>query len=199
MRFVPVIAAALAMVSCSEAKTQAGEEAQVVAPANADAWVLDKGASRVTFKGVQQGAEFEGRFSSFDAVIILDPDNLDAASISATIDMSSVDAGDGERNSSLPTKDWFYVKKYPQATFSSDRITNTGPDMYEAAGVLMIKDIAKEITLPFRLTVSEGVADATGVLTLVRTDYGVGQGAFATDEWIDLNVEVQVDLRATRP
>ena len=199
MRLFSVLVTSLVLLACSGAETQAVEAPAEATGDISNAWVVDRSASSVGFTGSQQGKTFEGTFGSFDAVIVLDPDDLGAASIRATIDMESVDAGNGERNSSLPGKDWFHVREHPEAVFVSDAISRTGDNNYEAAGTLTLKGISQNVILPFSLEITDGVAEAEGELTLIRTDYKVGDGAFATGEWIALEVDVTVTIRAIRP
>jgi len=163
-----------------------------------DAWTLDPAASSITFTAEQQGDEFTGRFDSFSADIRLDPEDLSTAMISASIDMTSVDAGATDRNDALPTNDWFAVKKFPEATFVSDEITSLGDDRYQAIGTLTIKDVSQPATLPFTLMIDGDMAKASGTLELTRTDYNVGTGAYKDGKWVGLPVLVMIDITATR-
>ena len=53
--------------------------------------------------------------------------------------------------------------------------------------------------LPFTLTIAGNTAHAVGKVPLVRTAFGVGQGAWATAEYVALEVNVDIDLVATSP
>jgi polyisoprenoid-binding protein YceI len=196
MRFFLALVAALTLAACGNAQNEA--QAVEIETAPASGWVVDKETSSVIFRGKQEGETFEGRFASFDAAITLDPANLAGASIRAVIDMSSFEAGDGDRNAALPGKDWFHVKKHPEAVFASSAITQTGDGQYEAAGSLTIKGVSKDITLPFSLNIDGDTAAATGNLTLIRTDYNVGEGPYEKGTWVDLNVEVEITINATK-
>ncbi|NHK26899.1 YceI family protein [Parvularcula flava] len=163
-----------------------------------DVWAIDPAVSSVTFTAEQQGQEFTGEFGSFSADIRLDPQDLSDAMISATIDMTSVDAGSTDRNDALPTNDWFAVKKFPEATFVSDEINSLGGDQYEAVGTLTIKDVSQPANLPFTLSIDGDTATASGTLDLTRTDYNVGTGAYKDGKWVGLPVTVMVEITATR-
>ena len=160
-------------------------------------WTVDTGASRIEFTGSQTGKEFTGTFSAFDIEIVFDPDNLGASRIKATIDTASASTGDRQRDDALPSADWFAASTYPAAVFESTDIRATGGG-YAANGKLTIRGISKDIALPFTLDISGDKATADGSLTLLRTDFGVGQGEFSTGEWVGLDVKIVIHVEATR-
>lgn len=176
----------------AEADAASSEAAAPAAPVK---WTVDKGRSRIEFTGSQTGKEFTGSFSSFDISIVFDPDNLGAARIKATIDMASAKTGDRQRDDALPGKDWFSVASFPSAVFESSDIRAAGTG-YEARGTLSLRGVSKDLTLPFSLDISGDHAVADGSVSLVRSDFGVGQGEFATGEWVGLDVKVAIHIEA---
>lgn len=170
-----------------------------VTPATAPAqqWALDRGASRIEFTGSQTGKEFSGSFSVFDVSIAFDPDNLDASHIKATIDTASAATGDRQRDDALPTSDWFSSSSFPTAVFESSDIRAAGR-AYEARGRLTLRGVSKDVALPFSLEIDGDRAVADGAVTLVRSDFGVGQGEFAGGEWVGLDVKVTLHIEANR-
>jgi polyisoprenoid-binding protein YceI len=163
-----------------------------------DAWALDRSASSIVFTGVHGDEGFTGRFGTFDAAITLDPDELEAAQITAAVDLGSVDAGTTERNESLPEADWFDIARHPRATFRSTEVRRVGDGRYEADGVLSIKGVDRPVTMPFTLTVAGDRAVADAAITLDRTAYGIGQGEFASEEWVGVSVSVAIHVEAER-
>ncbi len=161
-------------------------------------WVVDAKTSTLTFSAKQTGKTFNGRFQKFAPVIVFDPANLAGSSIVVTVDMTSARTGDAQRDSALPTQDWFEVKKFPQAKFVSKSIVAKGPGAYEAVGTLTIRDVTMPLTLPFTLTMTGGKAAAKGAVTLQRQKFGVGKGDFATDEWVGFDVGVSYVVNASR-
>jgi len=166
--------------------------------AAAGTWIVDKATSWVGFTGTQTGKEFRGRFLAYDAAIELDPNNLAAAKIEVEIDMTSAKTGDKQRDDALPGKDWFAAAAFPKAHFRSRDVFATGSGTYEARGSLTIREVTRDLALPFRLSIDGNRASADGMVVLVRTDYGVGQGEFATGEWVGLDVKVSFHIEATR-
>ena len=197
--------AALASTSCSQAQdapvieaipTIAQPASDVISEALNGTWKKIDTESHLKFTAKQQGNEFTGEFNDFETVIKFDPENLPTANVTATIDIGSISAGDKDRDGALPGKEWFFVKKFPKAVFQSTDFSKTGDDSYEAAGTLSIKDVSQPLTLPFSLTITDGIADMNGQVTIDRTLWEVGSGAWSTDEWVSTAVVIDVKIKA---
>ncbi|GLS44137.1 YceI family protein [Methylobacterium brachythecii] len=171
---------------------------QVVAlPAAASEWAVDPARSSIKFSGVQVGAPFTGRFERFDAKIDFDAAKPEAGHATVLVDLASARTGDVQRDEALPQKDWFDAKAASQARFEAARFVDKGRGDYEAVGTLTIRGTSRPLTLPFHLSFEQGKAHAVGRVGLIRTDFGVGQGVWATGQWVALDVGVAVDLIAT--
>ena len=195
---------ALALLACSDApETTApapGAEADLDRPDLAGEWVweVDESASTLAFSGTQNGEGFRGEFTDWEAAVRLDPDNLDDAEIDVRIAMASARTGDRDRDEALPSRDWFDATRHPYARFRSDEVSHEGRDDYRARGTLDIRGLSQSVVLPFTLDIDGTEARARGTLALDRSDFGVGQGDFETDQWIAFPVRVEVDLVAER-
>lgn len=159
-------------------------------------WLVVKAASHVKFTATQQGNEFTGTFETFDAIINFKEDTIEKANVTATIDLKSVSAGDKDRDGALPGKEWFNIKAFPKAIFQSNDFIKTGENNYEARGTLSMKGKSQPLTLPFTLDISGAKAEMAGTVTLDRTLWEVGTGAWATDEWVSTKVMVDVKISA---
>ncbi|MEO1656430.1 MAG: YceI family protein [Pseudomonadota bacterium] len=199
-------ASLLVLVACGGGEPEApeaeisreGVDVSVEQPASAAAWVIDREASSIGFRATQNDNQFDGTFGRWDASIALDLEDPAAeGALFARIDLASADAGNTERNGSLPTKDWFHVAMFPVSEFSSDAVTLTGEGTYEAQGQLSIKGVTKDVVMPFTVVVDEaGRAVADGSVMLDRSDFNIGEGQFATGEWVGLEVEVLLHMEA---
>jgi cytochrome b561/polyisoprenoid-binding protein YceI len=166
--------------------------------AHAADWAVDFGASRLGFAGVQSGSPFEGRFTRWQADIAFDPADPAGGHARIAIDMTSAVTGDKQKDESLPQSDWFDAKAFPQALFEASGFRAKGGNAYEAEGSLSIRGVRKTVVLPFTLDISGDTAHARGKLDLLRTDYGVGQGAWSDGSIVALAVAVTVDVTAKR-
>lgn len=161
-------------------------------------WTVDAKASSLAFTATQTGKPFKGQFQKFAPVIVFDPSNLAGSSIAVAVDIASARTGDGQRDSALPSPDWFDAKKFPQAKFVSNKITSKGQGAYEAIGTLTIRDVTLPLTVPFSLTITGDKALAKGRVTLQRQKFGIGRGEFATDEWVGFDVAVDYTINAAK-
>jgi polyisoprenoid-binding protein YceI len=167
-------------------------------PAQAADWQVYPAKSRLGFSGIQTGVKFQGSFGKWQAEIAFDPAQPEAGHAKVTIDLASARTGDTQRDTALPQPDWFDTAAHPQASFEADHFIAKGGDAYDAPGKLTIRGIAKDVVLPFTLTISGDLATAKGHLSLMRSDFGIGQGPWSTGQWVALEAGVDVDLTATR-
>ena len=164
----------------------------------ANQWAVVPGESSLTFEAVQAGTVFEGRFGRFDAEIRFSEQDLASSYVRAVVDITSIDAGAAERNQALPTKPWFDAGAFPQAIFESSDFRRSAAGRYEAVGMLTIKGVSQPATLPFSLKTDGETAHMIGFLKVVRDDFNVGTGEWASDTWIGLDVQVSVDIVARK-
>lgn len=161
-------------------------------------WTVDPAKSRLGFSGTQTGEPFQGAFTRYNAAIAFDPAHPEAAHIKVTVDLSSATTGDTQRDTALPGDDWFDIAHFPQAIFTSDTIRKKPDGSYEAIGTLNLRGVSHPLTLPFTLAINGASAHVKGRTTLVRTAFGVGQGQWATADYVALEVGIDIDIMAER-
>ena len=140
---------------------------------------IGKAHSEVAFQLRHLLTKVRGRFTEFDGTVLFDQAHPERSSASLTIDASSVDTGTPDRDTHLPSDDFFGVGTHPKITFISPRVAKTGDDAYDVAGRLTIRGIAKEITMP--ITYLGTAKDPSGSvragfetsLTVNRKDFGL--------------------------
>ena len=174
-------------------------------PALGQSWTVEDG-SAIGFTATQQGQPVEGRFDRFTAEIVLDPAALADSRIDVVIDTASIATGHKDRDAALRSASFFEVERWPTARFTSEEIVHEQGDRYLARGQLTIRDVTREATLPFELTIgpdrdaADGMrAAAQGELSIARLDYGVGQGDFASTRTVGDEVVIRIAIDATRP
>ena len=195
---VAVLAVAVAglAANAAQAPKPAHKPGTASAPTAAPVWMVDKAASRLTFRASANGEGFDGVFKTWDAQIAFDPKNLKASHAMVTVVMSSVVTGDPTRDQMLPTGDWFDVGKFGKSVFETTAITQSGPDHFVAVGTLSMHGVKRPITLPFTLTIDKDVAKMDGSATLNRMDFSVGHGQAGGPETVAPQVSVAVKLTA---
>ncbi len=160
----------------------------------------DAAKSSLEFSFEQAGAQNKGRFTRFPVVFDFSPDALAGSKLEVTVEMSSLDTGDQERDDTLRGDDLFAVKKFPQAHFSATQFTKTAAG-YEAVGKLTLRGTTRDLRVPFTFRIAtEGAASVaymSGKASLKRLEYGVGQGDWKSTEWVGDAVGVSFALRLT--
>jgi len=179
----------------------------------AETFVIDKGHSEVGFQIRHMMTKVRGRFNEFEGKIVVDRAKPEASSVELTIQATSIDTANANRDKDLRGADFFDVEKYPTITFKSTRITPKGKDAYDVTGTLTMRGVAKEITLPVTflgfMKNMRGV-DAAGfetAATLNRKDFGItwnraldAGGVLLGDEvYVSINLETRKEAPAAPP
>ena len=131
-----------------------------------------------------------GVFTSMKGSVAFDESNLAASKFDVTIDVNSINTGNGMKNSKAKGEEWFNAAKYPTIKFTSDKISKTASG-YQAVGTLEMHGVKKQLTIPFTFSNKT----FTGSFDINRLDYGVGtdQGMSAHASNI-LKVDVSVPV-----
>lgn len=183
-----------------DAKHKKMQPGAVMKPAAGPAtpWLLTAERTSLTFTATQIGQAFTGRFGAVEGSLILDPSNLASARLTATVTIAPVDTGDAQRNAALPGEDWFDVADHPKASFKSRKFVHKDGRSYEVTGVLNIKGVDHQVTIPFTMTPEGDDARIKGSFSINRTDFNVGEGSWATGQWIGLDVKVDINALAVK-
>lgn len=110
-------------------------------------WTLDAAHSELGFKIKHlMITNVTGSFQKFDVSAETGNDDFSDATVSATIEVASINTNNEQRDGHLRTGDFFEAEKYPNITFTSTAVAKDGSDL-KITGDLTIKGITKPITL----------------------------------------------------
>lgn len=167
--------------------------------AAAPMWQVVPNESKVTFTATQNDAPVTGEFKKFSADIQFDPDNLSANTVKVTIDTSSIADPYNQLADTLKEADWFNVKAFPQAVFTSNQFSKTGDKTYQSKGTLTIRDKTLPVTLDFtQEKYDKTSAVIKGSTTIKRTAFGVGQGEWADTKAVKDEVKIEFTVTAVK-
>lgn len=169
----------------------------VAGTAFARPYTVDYGQSRITFSGTHAGKPFNGAFEKWAAEISFDPAKLPESRITVTVDTASAKTGNAMYDGTLPTADWFDVKKHPQARFVSNTIAAEPEGRYTVNGVLAIRNTS----VPVKFAFSPGDLNASPVKTsftmiLDRLAFGIGQKSDPGAKWVSQSIPLDITLVA---
>ncbi|WP_152654839.1 YceI family protein [Oceanobacillus sp. CFH 90083] len=168
-------------------------------------WNLDTAHSEVGFSVKHMMiSKAKGTFDSFDAKISADAEDLSTADIEVTIDVSSINTRNKDRDDHLRSADFFDAENYPKITFTATDIKKAGNN-YEVTGDLTLKGTTKAVTLD---VVFEGqskdpmsgstVAGFSGSTSINRKEFGLTwnasleTGGVLVGEDVKINFELEL-------
>jgi len=174
-----------------------------LASAQTSTWVPDKAHSEVDFSVLHMSlSNVHGRFGNIGGAIQWDEADITKSSVSITIDATSVDTGEGARDSELKGSSFFDVDKFPTATFVSTGVAKSVNGLI-VNGNLTLHGVTKSVVLqvegpngPVAGMDHKPHAGFSAIATINRRDFGIGSGfptAIVGDE-----VKLSVDLEAIK-
>lgn len=174
---------------------------------NATPWTIDQAHSNLNFQVTHFFTPVNGKFHDYTSEIYFSPDNLEESSINVEVMVESINTDNEKRDGHLQSDDFFNAEKYPKMTFKSDEITSEGNNNFIAHGQLTIKDVTKDVKLPFTLLgvkdhpmrENTKVAGIKGNLTIDRTTYDVGVGDWAATAVVgdEVNITFALELNSS--
>src|ERR1700684_4255523 len=105
---------------------------KLVYPVSAVLLVLACAFAGIRFQDWKIGDDYSVKFTSDDpsgvfrglkGTVIFDENNLTASKFDVSIDVSTINTGNGMKNTHAKSEKWFDVAKYPTINFTSKEIT----------------------------------------------------------------------------
>ncbi|HEU5326924.1 MAG: YceI family protein [Thermomicrobiales bacterium] len=124
-------------------------------------------------------ATAKGRFTKVEGTVELDEANPANSSVVATVDTTSVDTGNAQRDGHLRTDDFFNAEQYPTATFRSTRIEQMDDERAKVYGDLTIRGVTSPVVLDAEFegqgkdAYGKQRAGFTATTAINRLDYGI--------------------------
>lgn len=146
-------------------------------------------------------AKTMGQFTDISGIINFDKAKPEAGSAQVVIKTAGVNSGIPALDEHLRSKDFFNVKEFPQAYFTSKKIIVTGKDTADIEGEFTLLGVVKPLTLKVKFN-KEGLHPKTqkqavgfsATTTVKRSQYGMGYGVPMVGEQVDLIIEVEAQV-----
>jgi polyisoprenoid-binding protein YceI len=144
----------------------------------AGTWAIDSAHSEIGFSVRHMAvSKVKGRFDKFEGTFVTAEDPL-ASSVNVTVDASSINTNNEQRDGHIKSADFFEVETHPTLTFTSTGVKDEGGE-FLLEGDLTIKGTTKPVV--FSLEVSGFGPDAYGgtragfsaKAEINRNDFGV--------------------------
>ena len=165
----------------------------------AGTWSIDPVHSEVGFSvRHMMVSKVRGKFTTFEGAIVTGENPLDS-SVTATIDLASIDTGNVDRDNHIRSADFFETDTNTTMTYKSTGVRVDGDD-YVLDGEITLKGVTKSV--PFKLEVNGFGPDAFGGVrngftatgTISRADFGVDFNAAMETGGVVVGDKVTIQL-----
>jgi polyisoprenoid-binding protein YceI len=116
-----------------------------------ESYRFDPSGSTIGFSVHQFLGTTHGKFAKFNGKIDINREHPENSSVTAQIDVRSIDTRIKKRDDHLRSAEFFNMEKYPQITFKSRSVKQTGQQSGDITGDLTIHGVTRPITLHVKL------------------------------------------------
>jgi polyisoprenoid-binding protein YceI len=143
-------------------------------------YILDPAHTRIGFVARHaMVTKVRGQFNDFEGSGVVDASDFSKSTVTVIIQAASIDTRNEQRDAHLRSNDFLAMEEYPEITFTSTGIQQTGPTSVELTGDLTIRGVTNTVAIPFEF---EGAATDPygnlrvgfeGSVVINRKDYDV--------------------------
>lgn len=167
-------------------------------------WKVDNAHSEIVFKvRHMMMTNVKGEFLDFDASILTDGNDFSTGAVNVSIDASSINTNNADRDGHLKSGDFFDAEKHEKISFVSTSMKKKNEEEFTLTGDLTIKGVTKSIDLDVEfggILKDPWGNDRAGFSingSLNRKDFGLNwnaaleAGGVLVGENVKINAEVQ--------
>ncbi len=191
----------------------AGLAAVLSLPAGAatSEWKIDPQHSSAQFSVRHMAiSTVRGAFSKVNGSILLDDADIIKSTVDITIDVSTVDTREPDRDKDLRSDKFFDVAHFPTMTFKSKKVEQVAPGRLKVTGDLTIRGTTKEVVLdvegptpPVKDPWGKMRAAVTATSKINRQDFGVKWNATLDNGGVvvgdDVNITIDAEMIKQAP
>jgi len=165
-----------------------------------ETYKFDPSGSTIGFSVHQFLGTTHGKFAKFNGRIDVNREHPENSSVTAQIDVRSIDTQIKKRDGHLRSAEFFNVEKFPQMTFKSRSVKQTGPQSGDILGDLTIHGVTKPITLHVKLLTPLNETNRTrwAVTTepITRRDFNLmfapaAESVSGISQTVAINIEIE--------
>lgn len=167
-------------------------------------YAIDPAHSRIGFVARHaMVTKVRGSFNEFEGSGYFDAEDPSRSHLELTIEATSIDTRNADRDAHLRSNDFFDMESYPQLRFASTSVEQVGDTEYRVTGDLTIKDVTQPVTLDLEFT---GAAvdpfdnqriGFEGQTTVNRKDWGVNWNAALEAGGVLVSDKVTLELEVS--
>jgi polyisoprenoid-binding protein YceI len=165
-----------------------------------ESYKFEPSGSTVGFSVHQFLGTTHGKFTNFNGRIEVDREHPENSSVTAQIDVQSIDTRIKKRDEHLRSAELFNVERYPRITFKSRTVKRTGPQSGDILGDLTMHGVTKPVTLHVKLLtpIDETARTRWSVTTdpIMRRDFNLmfapaAESISGISQTVAINLEIE--------
>jgi len=165
-----------------------------------EAYKFDSSGSTIGFTVHQFLGTTHGKFAGFSGKIDVDREHPENSSVTAQIDVRSIDTQIKKRDDHLRSPEFFNAEKFPRITFKSRSVKRTGPQSGDILGDLTMRGVTRPITLHVKLLtpINETSRTRWAVSTepISRSDFNLmfasaAEAVSGISQTVAINIEIE--------
>ena len=174
------------------------------APAATSTWQIDPMHSAAQFSVRHLAiSSVRGGFSNVKGTVSFDDKDVSKSTVDVTIDVSTVDTREPDRDKDLRSDKFFDVAQYPTMTFKSKKVEQVAAGKLKVTGDLTIRGVTKEVVLdvegptaPVKDPWGNQRAAVNATTKINRQDFGVKWNATMDNGGVVVGDEVSITIDA---
>jgi polyisoprenoid-binding protein YceI len=167
--------------------------------AQTSTWSMDTNHSQVDFTISHDAVtNVHGAFTLKSGTVVLNDADITQSSVTAVIDITSVNTNNTQRDTHLKTPDFFDAVNNPTMTFKSTKISKVNGQL-QLTGDLTLHGVTKSVTLavdgpstPQTLKNGKTVSGFSASGTLNRSDFGISKFIPIVGDEVKFTIDVEI-------
>jgi len=146
-----------------------------------------------------------GEFHQVNGTVVVDDADISKSSVNVTVDATTVDTREPDRDKHLMSPDFFDVSKYPTMAFKSTKVEPVSPGKLKITGDLTIRGVTKQVVLeatapkpPIKDPWGLERTAVSGSTKINRQDFGVAwnktldAGGVVVGDEVNITIDVEM-------
>ena len=139
------------------------------------------------------GLNVQGTIGALEGFLTIDDQSQNLNKIEVSADPNSIQTGIELRDKHLKKADYFNVKEYPKIFIVSTRIKNNGNNKYTGDFDITIKDIKKNISVPFSFSRVGNAYVLKAEFSINRLDFKLGEESIILSDQVKLKIDFKLN------
>ena len=144
-----------------------------------------------------------GEFGKVGGNVVLDPSDLTKSTVEVSVDATTINTREPQRDEHLRSADFFDVANHPAITFRSKQITAAGAGRFKVTGDLTIRGVTRAVTFdvdgptpPVKDPWGNVRAGVSATAKINRKDFGLVWNALTEAGGVVVGDEVSITFEA---